>query len=380
MIGSCVGKVISTATSLGLKASAAAQAKLLGTPTSAWEDWRYVRGTLLPPAPASEPSEPLEDLPIIEGFHLRFWQGAGVDEAVLPPGWKLSLIANEEEDALSRSLTTETDPSACLGLAYCPGRWRLDITSSHEQPLTIVNGQIGIGACALDIRISAGVTCHLRIQHHLAPTAWSLPRLHLTIAQSAVVSVVETGRTTNAHLLETITGEIARDASLTWTNWCSGGNLVRLVGRFRLLDRGAHVDLAGAAYLNDTHQLHHVTRVEHACGDTTSTQMFRVLLDGESTRSFDGLVYMPQHVEGANAEQQDRNLVLSAKARADSRPQLDIHTDDVKAAHGAAIGQLDSDQLLYLRMRGLDAASAASLLTTAFVRVVTDRLPMELRP
>jgi Fe-S cluster assembly protein SufD len=192
--------------------------------------------------------------------------------------------------------------------------------------------------------------------------------------------VVETGRTTNAHLLETITGEIARDASLTWTNWCSGGNLVRLVGRFRLLDRGAHVDLAGAAYLNDTHQLHHVTRVEHACGDTTSTQMFRVLLDGESTRSFDGLVYMPQHVEGANAEQQDRNLVLSAKARADSRPQLDIHTDDVKAAHGAAIGQLDSDQLLYLRMRGLDAASAASLLTTAFVRVVTDRLPMELRP
>jgi Fe-S cluster assembly protein SufD len=108
--------------------------------------------------------------------------------------------------------------------------------------------------------------------------------------------------------------------------------------------------------------------------------MFRVLLDGESTRSFDGLVYMPQHVEGANAEQQDRNLVLSAKARADSRPQLDIHTDDVKAAHGAAIGQLDSDQLLYLRMRGLDAASAASLLTTAFVRVVTDRLPMELRP
>ena len=89
---------------------------------------------------------------------------------------------------------------------------------------------------------------------------------------------------------------------------------------------------------------------------------------------------MPRGVEGANAEQQDRNLVLSAKARADSRPQLDIHTDDVKAAHGAAIGQLDADQQLYLRMRGLDQSSATALLTTAFLRSVTDRLPVELRP
>ncbi len=363
-----------------LRANAAARAQALGVPTTALEDWRYVRGTFFPTAPASEPSEPLEDLPIINGHHARFWQGAMVDDADLPDGWTLRLTANDVSDALSDSLTSEADPSACLGLAYSPTRWLLTITKSSAKPFTIVNGQIGIGACALNIRIAAGVTCTLRLQHHLAPTAWSLPRVHLDLGRSAVVTVVETGQTAHAHLLATTSADIARDGNLTWTNWCTGGNMVRLSQRVRLLDRGAHADIAAAAHLMGSTQLHHFTRLEHHCGDTTSTQLFRVLLDGESTRSYDGLVSMAKGVEGAHAEQQDRNLVLSAKARADSRPQLDIHTDEVQAAHGAAIGQLDADQLLYLRMRGLDQATAATFLTTAFVREVTDRLPVELRP
>ncbi len=366
-------------TSSGLKESAAAQARILGTPTAAWEDWRYVRGTMLPTDPASAPSEPLDDLPVISGPHIRLWQGAGVDDPVLPNGWTFSLVKDTETDALSTSICTESDPSACLGLAFSPTRWRLDIRKSADQALTIVNGQIGVGACALIINVAAGVSCHLIVHHHLAPTAWSLPRIHVHLGHGANVTVVEVGRTAHAHLLETVSAEVARDASLTWTNWCQGGNLIRLSQRIRLIEKGAHVDLAGAAHLIESQQLHHFTRVEHASGDTTSRQMFRVLLDGESVRSFDGLVSMPRRVEGANAEQQDRNLVLSAKARADSRPQLDIHTDDVKAAHGAAIGQLDTDQLLYLRMHGLNNETAASLLTRAFIREVTDRLPVELR-
>ncbi len=363
-----------------LRAHAAARAQALGVPTTAWEDWRYVRGTFFPTEPASEPSVPLEDLPIITGHHARFWQGAMVDDADLPDGWTLALTANDVEDALSESLASENDPSACLGLAYSPTRWLLTIKKSSNKPFTIINGQIGIGACCVHIRIAAGVQCTLRLHHHLAPTAWSLPRVHLDLGRSALVTMVETGQTAHAHLLATSTADVARDAQLTWTNWSTGGNVVRLSQRVRLLDRGAHADIAGAAHLKGNAQVHHFTRIEHLCGDTTSTQLFRVLLDGESSRSFDGLVTMGKGVEGANAEQQDRNLVLSAKARADSRPQLDIHTDDVKAAHGAAIGQLDTDQLLYLRMRGLDPATAAQLLTSAFIREVTDRLPQELRP
>ena len=78
--------------------------------------------------------------------------------------------------------------------------------------------------------------------------------------------------------------------------------------------------------------------------------------------------------DGANAEQQNRNLLLSDLARADTRPQLDIKADDVKAAHGATVGQLDADELLYLRMRGITAADARGLLTAGFTGEVLARL------
>jgi SUF system FeS cluster assembly, SufBD len=377
MIGLSVADV---ASSTGLKAQALERAHKLGIPTTAWEDFRYIRGPIMPTDAVTGPVPPDADLPEFPGFYVRLWQGVQVDDPVLPDGTRFERITDQTVDALSDSLATETDPTACLGLAYSPTRWALTISKNCSAPITLAQHHLGVGGTAVIITVSANAHATLIIRHDVRPAAWALARMHVALGRGAQLTVHEIINADNAQLFSTTSVTVARDAQFTATNWCTGGQLVRLAQRVTLTDMGAHADIAAGAHLRGKAQLHHHIRVAHACGNTTSTQQFRVLLDDESVRSFDGLVHMPKGVEGANAEQQDRNVVLSAKARVDVRPQLDIHTDDVKAAHGAAIGQMDRDQLLYLRMRGLNNDAAAQLLTTAFLNEITQRLPMELRP
>ena len=78
--------------------------------------------------------------------------------------------------------------------------------------------------------------------------------------------------------------------------------------------------------------------------------------------------------DGSDAALTSRNLLLSEDAEIDAQPVLEIHADEVKAAHGASVGQLDADALFYLRSRGIDEAQARTLLTTAFFREVLDVL------
>jgi Fe-S cluster assembly protein SufD len=78
-----------------------------------------------------------------------------------------------------------------------------------------------------------------------------------------------------------------------------------------------------------------------------------------------------------NSAQQSRNLLLSATARVDTKPQLEIFADDVKCAHGATVGQLDAEQLFYLKSRGLHDVAARNLLTYAFGAEIVDRIPVK---
>ena len=80
--------------------------------------------------------------------------------------------------------------------------------------------------------------------------------------------------------------------------------------------------------------------------------------------------------QGTDAEQSNPNLLLSAGAEVDSKPQLEIHADDVKCRHGSSIGRLDEDALFYLRARGLDEGEARDLLTRGFAAEVLDALPV----
>jgi Fe-S cluster assembly protein SufD len=114
--------------------------------------------------------------------------------------------------------------------------------------------------------------------------------------------------------------------------------------------------------------------VRHRAGPSQSAQLFKTLAGDSSIASFDGLVAIDRGADQSNAEQRNQNLLLSSKARVDTRPQLDILADDVKAGHGATVGQLNADELFYLRSRGLGDARARALLTRGFAMEAVARM------
>ena len=113
------------------------------------------------------------------------------------------------------------------------------------------------------------------------------------------------------------------------------------------------------------HMDHH-TVVTHAVPDCQSAQDYKGILCGQSRAVFNGQVIVAKHAQHTSAKQQNKNLLLSAQAEVDTKPQLDIFADDVVCTHGATVGQLDEEALFYLATRGINRADASRYLVQAF--------------
>jgi Fe-S cluster assembly protein SufD len=120
--------------------------------------------------------------------------------------------------------------------------------------------------------------------------------------------------------------------------------------------------------------------IRHLARDTSSDALWRGIADGRGRGVLHGAITVAAGADGADARLSNKNLLLSAQAEIDTQPVLEIHADEVKASHGATVGQLDERALFYLRSRGLPLEQARALLTSAFCRVALDRLdPAPLR-
>jgi Fe-S cluster assembly protein SufD len=129
--------------------------------------------------------------------------------------------------------------------------------------------------------------------------------------------------------------------------------------------------LIGGAQLADTHTL-----IDHAMPQGVSRQLHKCIVDGAARAVFNGSIVVRAGAQRTDSSQSSRNLLLSGKARVDTKPQLEIFADDVKCAHGATVGQLDVDEVFYLKSRGLSDTAARNLLTYAFGAEVIDRIPV----
>lgn len=107
-----------------------------------------------------------------------------------------------------------------------------------------------------------------------------------------------------------------------------------------------------------------------------TNQLHKCIVDDRAHAIFNGKVFVPQAAQETNAGQLNRNLLLSAKARIDTKPQLEITADNVKCSHGATVSQLEDDEIFYLQSRGLDVETAKILLINAFAVEIIDRIPV----
>ena len=126
--------------------------------------------------------------------------------------------------------------------------------------------------------------------------------------------------------------------------------------------------MLGAAQLAGAGQtLEIVTTVRHSGQNATSRQIIRSVLGGEATGTYLGRVAVARGANGTDAEQSVRAMLLDRTATANARPELEIYADDVKCAHGCAVGELDATGLFYLESRGLNPSQAKRLMLQAFV-------------
>lgn len=130
----------------------------------------------------------------------------------------------------------------------------------------------------------------------------------------------------------------------------------------------------GFYYADDRRHVDHNTLINHAHPDGISREYYRGILADAGRGVFGGRILVAPGADGTDAVQRSDSLLLSRRARADARPELEIYADDVKCAHGATVGQIDEDAMFYLRTRGLEAAHARNLLTYAFAAEAIERI------
>ncbi|WP_432745113.1 Fe-S cluster assembly protein SufD [Methylobacter sp. G7] len=189
---------------------------------------------------------------------------------------------------------------------------------------------------------------HIRVQRegskafHIANCAVSLGRA--SNYQSVSVALGARISRYNLHVLQTAEGAT-----------CTLDGLTLISGR----------------QLADTH-----TCIDHAKPHGISRQLHKCIVGGSAHAVFNGKVMVREGAQRTDAKQSNRNLLLTAKAHIDTKPQLEIFASDVKCTHGATIGQLDSEEVFYLQSRGLTEAAARNLLTYAFGAEVIDRIPI----
>ncbi len=364
-----------------------------GLPKARSEAWKYTSLRALERrvfAPARADAIDAALLAGIDGPRLVFVNGmfdATLSSlAALPEG--VSMDAGPVVECVDVGGPDRVFASLNAALANTGARIRVDAGAQIQAPLHLVF--VGAAAAqdqawhlrhAMDVGEGASVRI---VEHHLASGVHS----HLANSLSTVrvargaslMHVRVQDEAAGTTLFARTDASLEADARYRRLDLELGGALSRHEFGCRLLGANASVQADGV--LLGTGRRHIDTRlnIDHVAGDTRCDLKWRGLAADRSRAVLHGGILIRAGADGSNAALSSRNLLLSENAEIDAQPVLEIHADEVQAAHGAAVGGLDPTALFYLRSRGLPESDARRLLTAAFCRDVLTGLDAQLRP
>ena len=264
---------------------------------------------------------------------------------------------------------------ALLNCALFADGLHLKITTKVSTPLVILHVAAGEGANNIGhprviIEALPG-TSAIIIEHYVAQgehTAFTNSNTRLVLGAGAKVEhyrVFATGA--GATHMDSLDIHQARDSECKQFTIVLGGGLVRAALESRLNQPGASLESFALLVGHEERHVDCINIVTHAAPHTKSRQTARAIASDHSRVIFNSKVIVQAGAVHADSQQSCRGLLLSPTAEIDTRPQLEIHADEVKCAHGATVGRLDPDMLFYMLSRGLDRETAQSLLVYAFL-------------
>ena len=174
----------------------------------------------------------------------------------------------------------------------------------------------------------------------------------------------------------TLQVQLDRDANFSTHSISLGGVLVRNDIN-AVLAEGTEATVNGLYLPSGSQHVDNHTMIDHARPHGTSHELYKGILGGASAAVFNGKIIVRPGAQKTDAKQTNKNLVLSEDATINTKPELQIHADDVRCTHGATIGQLDQEAIFYLQSRGIGKEQARDLLTYAFARDIIDRVKVE---
>lgn len=364
-----------------LSQEAAQGLQKMGVPTSKKEEWRYSSLASFVPETTFErtPSQlGADSFKLLESYPHRLVFCGGVlkrELSQLPQG-----ISFENRPKINSA----QDFIGTLSEAISTEQVKITVAANHsfEDSLALIH----LPAVRQSTSLIEGVTLEIemnqaskleiveiQLAEALAPetdnpsTLWRNQKTHLKLAAHSNLSYVRLSCTQEADLsLSTLTAEVGEHANFIHTLVNLGGKLTRSDVTINLRASGAHGAVRSLAALKQNEQADLNALIYHAAPHTTSAQLVKNILDGKSRGVFTGKIYIEREAIGVDSSQLSRALILSNKAQMNARPQLEIYADDVKAGHGATIGQLSDEELFYLQSRGLSAQKAKEMLCHGF--------------
>jgi Fe-S cluster assembly protein SufD len=367
----------------------------IGLPTKSQEAFRYVPlrelylSSFKPSGVSSIEKSSFAHviLPECGESHLVFVDGNFVPEfSVLPPQAVVKLLDETNpfvQHQISRTLKEENDPFALANLAlhgkgaffYLPPKVEISMVQvlyvfTGKEPI-IASPRLSLALGAQSKMQWISTVLHFAQQPHLV-----LPATEISLDEGASLEAFYMIDTPAWHF-ESVRAHLKKNATFRSLSFTRGAKIVRQSYQVHLKGENSEVDLSGLWTLSkyDTAHVHAV--VEHEAPHTRSMQLFKGVLNDFSQSSFEGKIIVRPEAQKTQAYQLNKNLILNQGAIANSKPNLEIFADDVKASHGATVAQLDPDQLFYFQTRGIQAHTAKQLLLQGFCREMIDRIPLQ---
>ena len=387
---------------LAARQSALARFVTHGFPTRREEEWKYtdvsVIGKRASLAPDHIPPDPSSEAKLLawaiagDGMHLMVFVNGHYDPTLstvgdLPSGVRLESLADLLDDASDLPETFfdqwhEHTIFSALNNAFATGGAVLFLPPKTvlEEPiylLFIASGH-GVAIYPRNIVIAGEDARATVIEHYLGALEVHNFTNAITQIRLGAGAEIEHCKLLQEGPAATHIAGIHVDQSagshFISHSFALGGRLGRNDITSRLLGSGCHCTLNGLYLLDERQHMDHHTRIDHLAPEGVSREYYRGVLDGAAHGVFNGKVVVHPGAVRTDAHQVNHNLLLSRQAEADTKPQLEIFADDVKCTHGATVGQLDENNLFYLRSRGIDVDLARSVMIYGFANDIIRRV------
>ncbi|MGD0865987.1 MAG: Fe-S cluster assembly protein SufD [Rhizomicrobium sp.] len=266
----------------------------------------------------------------------------------------------------------DTMSAASLALSQSTLALRVPANASPAQP---VEFEFGGAHARLLIVVESGAAITLLEAPAGGEESFSNAGVEIVLREGTRLNHIRTAsNAASAIVIEDLTVRVAAGAQYRAHFMSTGAKLSRTELHVTLEGETAEAHVSGVSVLDDGRHADVTTHIVHAAADTRSTQLFKDIAGGHSRAVYQGKITVAKGADGSDSRQTAKGLLLGLRAEIDLKPELEIFADDVKCAHGAAVGDLDVESLFYLRSRGIPEAEARALLMRAFLGDAVDEI------